>query len=228
MRLAALVSGGKDSIYAIYAARKEGHTIECILTMMSGRADSYMFHHPNASLTEVQAKLMGIPLIRGKTEGIKEEELKDLKKLIGSVKGKVEGIVTGALASNYQKSRIDAICKGLDLESLAPLWHRDPENYLNELLDNNFKVMITAVAAEGLDQSWLGRILDKKAIEDLKKLNKRCGLHMAFEGGEAETLVLDCPLFSKEMVVKKASLEWDGIRGTYTIESYELKSKPSH
>lgn len=228
MRLAALVSGGKDSIYAIYAAKKEGHTIGYILTMFPERTDSYMFHHPNASLAKVQAGLMGIPVITKTTKGIKEHELEDLKILIESVKDRVEGIVTGALASTYQKSRIDKICSGLGLESLAPLWQRDPEKYLHELLDNNFRIMITAVAAEGLDQSWLGRILDKKAIEDLKNLNKKCGLHMAFEGGEAETLVLDCPMFSKEIVIKKASTEWDGIRGTYTIESYELKSKPSH
>lgn len=228
MRLAALVSGGKDSIYAMYLAKKEGHTIEYILTMLPERTDSYMFHHPNAGLTEVQAGLMGIPVVTKATKGIKEDELKDLKTLIESVKDKVDGIVTGALASNYQKTRIENICSALGLESLAPLWHRDPEKYLHELLDNRFKIIITAAAAEGLDSSWLGRILDSKAIDDLKKLNAKCGLHIAFEGGEAETLVLDCPMFSKEIIVKKAATEWDGVRGTYNIESYKLRGKRSH
>ena len=225
MKLAALVSGGKDSIYAIHLAKKEGHTIECILSMLPKRQDSYMFHHPNAAMTKIQAGLMGIPIITKKTEGIKEKELADLKALIEEAKGSVDGLLTGAIDSNYQRTRIENICKDLGLKCISPLWHVDPEKYLNELVENRFKVMITGVAAYGLDETWLGRIIDKKAIQDLKNLSEKCKIHLAFEGGEAETFVLDCPLFSKEIAVKKAKPNWTGSSGTYIIQSYDLKDK---
>ncbi|MBU4245484.1 MAG: diphthine--ammonia ligase, partial [Nanoarchaeota archaeon] len=159
MKLAALISGGKDSIFAIYAMKQKGHEITYILTMMPARSDSYMFHHPNVHLTAMQADLMNIPQITGKTKGEKEKELKDLENLIATVKGKVDGIVTGALYSNYQKERIDAIAKKLGLKSEAPLWNIDLVKYWDLLLENKFEVVITAVAAEGLDKSWLGRKL---------------------------------------------------------------------
>ncbi len=217
MKLAALISGGKDSLYAVYLARKEGHDIRYLLSMKPRRSDSYMFHHPNIGLTEIQAKLMEIPLLVEETEGEKEKELKDLERLIFRVKSDVDGILSGALASNYQKERIDRICKKFGLESVSPLWHIDPEKYWRDLLTADFRIMITAISAEGLDESWLGRIIDEKAIDELKELNRKFRIHLGFEGGEAETLVLDCPMFKKEIRVVEAKKEWDGQSGTYIV-----------
>ena len=225
MKLAALISGGKDSLYAVYLAKKEGHDIRYLLSMMPERSDSYMFHHPNIELTGLQAELMGIPLLVEKTLGEKEEELKDLERLISRVKNEVDGILTGALASNYQKDRIDKICKKFSLESISPLWHIDPERYWRDLLNVGFKIMVTAVSAEGLEESWLGRIIDEKAINELKELNRKFKIHLGFEGGEAETLVLDCPMFRKKIEIVEAKKEWDGQRGTYVIKSTKLSEK---
>ncbi len=218
MKLAALVSGGKDSIFAIHAMKQKGHQITHIITMMPERADSYMFHHPNVHLTAIQAELMGIPQITGKTKGEKEKELKDLEELIEKVKGKVDGIVTGALYSNYQKERIDAIAKKLGMKNEAPLWNIDLVKYWEMLLENKFEVIITAVAAEGLGESWLGRIIDKKAVKELVEISKKNKINIAGEGGEFETFVLDCPLFSKRIEVVEAHKEWMGNSGIYVIE----------
>lgn len=218
MKLAALVSGGKDSIFAIYAMKHKSHEITHILTMMPARPDSYMFHHPNVHLTAMQAEIMGIPQITGKTKGEKEKELKDLEALIAKVKGKVDGIVTGALYSNYQKERIDTIAKKLGLKSEAPLWNMDLVKYWKMLLENKFEVIITAVAAEGLDESWLGRKIDKKAVKELVEISKKNKINIAGEGGEFETFVLDCPLFSKKIEIVEAHKEWKGNSGVYVIE----------
>lgn len=218
MKLAALVSGGKDSIFAMYAMKQKCHQITHILTMMPTREDSYMFHHPNVHLTAMQAELMGIPQIIGKTKGEKEKELKDLEALIAKVKGKVDGIVTGALYSNYQKVRIDAIAKKLGLKSEAPLWNIDLKHYWNLLLENKFEVIITAVAAEGLDESWLGRKIDEKAVSELIKISEKNKINIAGEGGEFETFVLDCPLFSKRIEIIEARKVWKGNSGVYNID----------
>ena len=202
MKLAALFSGGKDSMYALYRMLQQGHDVKYLVTFKPQRTDSYMFHHPCVELTELQAEAIGIKQIMVSTSGVKEKELEDLENVLEKIKGEIDGIVSGALASNYQKTRIDNICKKLGLESIAPLWDIDTERHWKNLLENGFKVMITSIAADGLDEKWLGRIVDKHAVEELKVIRDRFALHLGFEGGEAESFVLDCPLFKKRLAVE--------------------------
>ena len=227
MKLAALVSGGKDSIYAAYLASKK-HEIVCLVSFKSKRDDSYMFHIPNVHLVESQAKSMNLPLISVESSGIKEKELKDIERALKAAikEYKIEGVVSGALASNYQKERIDKICKKLKIESIAPLWHIDPEKYLNNLIKNNFEVIITQVAADGLDESFLGKKLDKNLIEKLKKINEKIGFHLGFEGGEAESLVLDCPMFKKRLEVEESEKHMESEHfGKLSISRIRLADK---
>ena len=204
MKFALLFSGGKDSVYSGYVAKKEGHELTCLISILSINKDSYMFHTPSIDQTKKQAEVMNVPLMIHKTSGIKEDELMDLEEAIKKAIEKygIEGIVTGALHSVYQASRIQKICDKLELECFNPLWHKDEIEYLNELLENKFKVIITAVAAYPLDKSWLGRIIDKDFIEDVKELKRKYKIHPAGEGGEFETFVLNCPLFNKPLEVK--------------------------
>ena len=171
---------------------------------------------------------MNLPLIFAESSGIKEKELKDIKKALQLAikKYKIEGVVSGALASNYQKERIDNICKELKIKSIAPLWHIEPKKYLKELIKDNFKVIIVGVAAEGLGESWLGRELNTEAIEELKILNNKVKFHLGFEGGEAETFVLDCPLFKKRLVVEEAEKRMESkYCGQYNIKKILLVDK---
>lgn len=211
MRLAALLSGGKDSLYAAYLAEKQGHEIKTIISIKSDNPESYMFHVPNVDLVKVQAEAMNIPLITKRTKGEKEKELDDLSAVIREVKEKhkIEGIVTGALASSYQKARIDNICKESGLQPMAPLWHADQEKYLHDLLRDGFSAVIVAVAAPPMDDKWLGRELNEDAIEDLVKLSRLHGISMVGEGGEFDTFVTDCPLFTKRIEILKTKKVWD-------------------
>jgi diphthine-ammonia ligase len=203
MKLAILFSGGKDSVYASYLAKQSGHELSCAIIIKSDNQDSYMFHTPSIEKAEKQVEVMGIPILIHNTKGKKEEELKDLSDAIGIAKEKygVEGVITGALHSEYQASRIGKVCEELGLESLNPLWHKDEIEYLNELIKSGFEVIITAVAAYPLDNSWLGRRIDHDFVEDSSKLKEKYKIHPAGEGGEFETFVLNCPLFSKGLKV---------------------------
>lgn len=204
MKLAVLFSGGKDSCYSAYLAKKQGHELVCLISIFSKNKESYMFHTPSIKKTKAQANVMNLPLIIKKTKGEKEKELKDLENIIAKAKKKykIDGIVTGALHSVYQASRIQKICDKLNLKCVNPLWHKDEIKYLNELLKNNFKIIITAVAAYPLGKTWLGREIDKKFIEEVKELKEKYKIHPAGEGGEFETFVLNCPLFSKSLKIK--------------------------
>ena len=226
MRLAALFSGGKDSTYALFLASKT-HEIKYLVTIFPESKESWMFHHPCIELTSLQAKAMRIEQIIQKTKGEKEKELEDLKKALERIKNEIDGVVSGAIQSEYQKTRIDRICKELKLKSLAPLWHRDAEQLLKEEIEEGFEIIMTGVFAEGLDESWLGRKIDLKTVEELKELKKKYGINLAGEGGEFETLVLDCPLFEKKIEILEAEKIWDGETnsGYLIVKSARLISK---
>lgn len=227
MKIAVLFSGGKDSTFALFKAMQE-HEIACLISIISDNPESYMFHTPNIHIVEMQAEAIDLPLIKAKTKGIKEDELRDLKRAIEKAKKKykIEGIVTGAVASRYQAERIQKICDDLSLKCINPLWGISQTQLLNEIVDSKFKVIITQIAAEGFNEAWLGREINKKTVKELEELNKKYGLSIAFEGGEAETLVVNAPFFKREIKIIKAKKLMDsGCSGYLKIEKAELIRK---
>lgn len=209
MKLAALWSGGKDSSYATFLEMKEGHEIKYLVSMFPERVDSYMFHRPCIELTVLQAEAFGIEQIIGKTKGEKEKELDDLRKILDGIKDEIDGIVSGAVASQYQKSRIEKICGELGLKSIAPLWQKDPEKILRDEIRAGFEIIFTGVFADGFDRNWLGRKIDEKAVNELVKLSEKKGISIAGEGGEYESLVINCPLFKKRIEILESEISWD-------------------
>ncbi|MBI5680750.1 MAG: TIGR00289 family protein [Methanobacterium sp.] len=226
MKTAILYSGGKDSTMALYKAIEEGHEVKYLISLVSDNPNSYMFHVPNIHITDLLAEAAEIPLIKKVTKGIKEEELGDLNEVLSDLKDKgIEAIYSGALFSVYQKSRIDKICRDLKLKSCAPLWHIDPLEYMEEIIDLGFEVIITSVSAEGFDESWLGRKIDRNVLDEIINLNKKNGIHIGFEGGEAETLVLDGPIFNKKIKIIESEKIWDRDNGHYLIKKALLVDK---
>lgn len=200
-KIGALFSGGKDSNLSLWLASREGKEISCLISLIPENKDSYMFQTPEVNFLKLQAIALDIPLLVTKTKGEKEKELVDLKKAIKFAKEKYQltGIVAGALYSVYQKERIEKICKELNLKLIAPLWHMKEEDEINLLLKNKFKFVICKIAAYGFSEKLLGKVIDKKDLEELKKLNKKYKVNIAGEGGEYETLVLDGPTFTHKI-----------------------------
>jgi diphthine-ammonia ligase len=227
MKAGVLFSGGKDSTYAAYLARKGGDELACLITLSPTRLDSYMFHYPNIRWTALQAEAMHLPQVTLETKGVKEEELADLKKAVEAAKRdySIEGVYTGALASVYQKSRVERICDELNVKAVSPLWQIDPISHLNNIVAAGFEVIMTGVAALGLDESWLGRALDKDAIRDLARLHAKYGVNPGLEGGEGETFVLDCPLFDRRIDMTSSRKHWKRDAGYLEIIDARLVAK---
>jgi ABC transporter with metal-binding/Fe-S-binding domain ATP-binding protein len=201
--------------------------LACLVTLFPKSDMSYMFHFPDLRWTSLQAEAIGVPQLSAQTEGVKEEELADLKSALGEAKSQfgLQGIYTGALASVYQKTRVEKICQGLSLQCVSPLWGVDPEAHLRRLVAAEFSVIMVSVSALGLDESWLGRSLDAGAIDELVKLGKKFKFHVGLEGGEGETFVLDAPFFSKRIEVLSSTKHWKGDSGSLEITSASLVSK---
>jgi ABC transporter with metal-binding/Fe-S-binding domain ATP-binding protein len=204
MKCAVLFSGGKDSTYAAFLTKKFDNEITCLISIISENPESYMFHTPSISKVKKQAKVMNLPIIIQKTKGVKEEELKDLEYVIkkAKIKYKIEAVVTGAVESAYQASRVQKICDNINLECFNPLWQKDPEEQWDDLLENGFEIIIIGIAAEGMKKEFLGKKINREMINKLKEIKNKYRIHLTFEGGEAETFVLNCPLFSKELIVQ--------------------------
>ena len=226
MKLAALFSGGKDSTYAIYLAKKLSHSGDVLLTLYPHSSESHLLHHPNIKFTSLQAESMKIPqLIEEISSTDTKAEFEKLDKLITRAKENysIEGIVHGGILSKYQKDNFSSICEKNNLEIISPLWNTKPESYMKKLLEENFEYIISSVSSDGLNDSWLGQIIDKNRLETLEKLQKKFGFNLNFEGGEAETFVINCPLFEKSLFIQDSSTEWDGYRGRFEILDVKLK-----
>lgn len=223
LHVAALVSGGKDSALALHRALKQGYKVKYLVTMIPQRSDSWMFHYPNIHLADFLAEAVGIPLVKGETSGVKEIELEDLKRLLADLQ--VDGVVTGAIMSQYQKKRIDRICQELNLKSIAPLWHENPQKLLTEMADLKFEVLIVGVYAYGFDVTWLGRKINQKTISDLTKLSKKYKISVVGEGGEYETLVLDAPFFKKRIQLVQTEKIWENHSGYLLVKKAKLIEK---
>lgn len=194
-----------------------------LVSIFPERSDSYMYHTPNIELTCIQAEATGFPHITSRSSGIKEEEVEDLEAAVKPLD--IDGLVSGAVASEYQRSRIVLISEKLGLRSITPLWHKDPLIYLNDMINRDFNIIFTGVYALGFNKNWLGRRLDEYALKELLELNKNYGVNLSGEGGEYETLVLDAPFFKKAIKIIKSEKFWENDSGYLAIKQAKLIEK---
>ncbi|WP_132057488.1 diphthine--ammonia ligase [Halorussus amylolyticus] len=234
-RWVSLFSGGKDSSWALYRALESGLDVARLVTVHP-EGDSYMYHVPATELAGLAAESVGIELVEVEPDDFEAEsadesgaqgdaELRPLEAALGEVDadlpGGLAGVTAGAVESEYQTSRIEAMCDRLDADLFAPLWQEDPRELADAMLDAGFEISIVRVAAYGLDESWLGRTLDAEALAELEALNESHGVHILGEGGEFETLVTDGPHMDRAIELEYGT-EWDGSRGTIRVEDARL------
>jgi len=230
---------------------KQGHEIACLVTVVSGSRESYMYHVPAIGMTELMAEAIGVPRFVIHTEGEKEKELEPLRRALATMAVKrkgtdgktsgqdpgrwtpgdagdgtwIEGIVSGAVESEYQRSRLAGICEELGIECLTPLWHTQTEDFLTELVGSGYEIMISGVFAHGLDESLLGKIIDEGIIEKFRVLNRQYRVSMVGEGGEFETAVLAAPFYRKRVVVDEMERVWERDSGYVVVKRAHLEDK---
>ncbi|MEM2874404.1 MAG: diphthine--ammonia ligase [Candidatus Hadarchaeales archaeon] len=225
MRVSALCSGGKDSAYALWLAMKAGHEVIEILTVVPQREDSWMYHTANIWMIDMFGECAGLPLRKVGGGESREDELSGLIRALGETDA--EAVVSGAIASRYQRSAIERACSETGLKPLFPIWGRDPSDVLREIVREGFEALITLVAAEGLGPEWLGRRIDMRCVEELERISRKFGINVSGEGGEYESLVTDAPFFRKRIEVEDAERIWNsaGGRGLFSIKRAKVVNK---
>jgi ABC transporter with metal-binding/Fe-S-binding domain ATP-binding protein len=214
-RVVVLFSGGKDSSYALARADEEyGGGVDTLVSV-EAREASLMYHVPAVELTSLLAEAAG------KEHAVYEEgddSTEPLREAVAELEPDVVGV--GAVASEYQMSRVEGVCEEFGTETYAPLWNADPEEALREVTDE-FEVVVTAVAADGMDETWLGRTLDERALEDLIALRDEYGVHPMGEGGEFETVAVAGPHMDGRLSLEYEK-DWDGVRGSVRVTEAEI------
>ncbi|MDO5837831.1 MAG: diphthine--ammonia ligase [Methanomassiliicoccales archaeon] len=225
MRLAALYSGGKDSTFATYLAHQMGHEISFLVNIVPMDKASWIFHTPNLSIVPKMAEAMDIPLISVVSDGTEEGDMDALKDALEGLD--IDGVVVGALWSDYQWDRMNRVLGELDLIMLAPLWRKDQDMVYDEMVSAGIDAIIVGVFAEGLDEGWLGRHIDNASKDELKILRSRYGISIMGEGGEYESMTLDSPMFKKRLVINSSNKNVKKGVGTLDVTDVILEDKTS-
>jgi ABC transporter with metal-binding/Fe-S-binding domain ATP-binding protein len=225
LKFAGLFSGGKDSVFSILKSVRAGHELSCIIIMHPKNDESLLYHYPNHHILPKVAGALEVPIIEIKCGGTdKKTEINRLYDGIHQAitQFEIRGLCHGCIHSDFQMNIFQQAADKFNIELLSPLWKIDTETYYNTLFRDNFEIILTRVAANGLDDSWLGKAITPITLKNLKFLSKKFGFNLDFEGGEAETLVLNCPLYKKRIITRSSGCQWDGIRGIFEISDVEL------
>ncbi len=223
MRLAAMYSGGKDSTFAMYLAQQMGHEIACLVTVRPEDSASWIFHTPNLSVVPKMAEAMGMELVTVSSDGTEEGDMEAMRSVLSGLD--VDGIVVGALWSDYQWDRMNLICGDLGLVVLAPLWRKDQDTVYDEMVSAGIEAVIAGVFAEGLDAGWLGRRLDADTKKQLAALRGRYGISIMGEGGEYESMTLDSPMHVKRLRIESSEKRMERDAGTLHVTAVSLEDK---
>ncbi len=214
MKTLALLSGGKDSFLSAQIAMEQGYDVAAALTVIPEEF-SLMFHYPNAAKAEMVASLLGVPWATTSESEFAETIEKYVKQGFGA-------ITVGAIASEYQKTRVERLCTKLGIMSFIPLWRKEQMFILKELQLRGIKAMIVSVSAEGFNENDLGRIIDEDYIGELEKKNSRYGINVSGEGGEYETFVVSARGMG-ELEIVESSKVWEGSHGYLLLKSVRKK-----
>lgn len=200
-----------------------GNNIKVLCSLRPADKDSLLFHTPNIDIIKVYESLYEIPVIV--IQGSGDEEV-DLFELMKECKGfGIRGIVTGALASDFQRMKFLKLADELDLKLISPLWKKNQEYYLRWLISDGFLYIITKISTFGLPIKYLGVPITRKETEEIIALAKKYGFNPAFEGGEAETLVLDAPLMKRRMEVEGKIVKESEYVAYYEINNIKTYDK---
>ncbi len=220
MRLASLYSGGKDSTFSLYLEEQMGHDVPYLVNVMPEDSASWIFHTPNLAVVPLMAEAMGKELITAPSSGTEEGDMEGLRNALDGLD--VEGVITGAVWSDYQWDRMNLVCNDLGLKVFSPLWRKDQDLVMDAFLQSGIKAIIVGCYAEGLGKEWLGRVIDQDAVDELKRIREKTGISIMGEGGEYESMTISSPMHSHPLEIVESEIVWKRDNGTLNVKSARL------
>jgi ABC transporter with metal-binding/Fe-S-binding domain ATP-binding protein len=201
----------------MYLAEQSGHEVPILVNVVPEDSASWIFHTPNLNVVPAMAEAMGKRLVTAGSTGSEEGDMEGLRRALEGLD--IDGVVTGAVWSDYQWDRMNLVCGDLGLKVVSPMWRKDQDMLLESMIDSGIVAIVVGCYAEGFDESWLGRRLDMDALRDLRKLRDRYGISVMGEGGEYESMTLDSPMHSHPLAIKECEKIWKRNEGTLRVSS---------
>ncbi len=220
MRLASLYSGGKDSTFSLYLEEQMGHDVPYLVNVMPDDSASWIFHTPNLNVVPLMAQAMDKELVTARSTGTEEGDMEGLTNALDGLD--VDGVITGAVWSDYQWDRMNLVCHDLGLKVFSPLWRKDQDLVMDAFLQSGIKAIIVGCYAEGLGQEWLGRVIDQQAVDELKRIREKTGISIMGEGGEYESMTISSPMHSHPLEIVESEVVWKRDNGTLNVKSARL------
>ncbi|HTW39817.1 MAG TPA: diphthine--ammonia ligase [Thermoplasmata archaeon] len=224
MTVTALVSGGKDSVYAAYLADTQGRTVDELVVLRPSDPESMMFHTPNLDLVALQAEAWGKSYRSVEVAGA--DEGAELAALEQAIEGGTGWVVAGAIASSYQWSRLLAVAGRVGRPVYTPLWRKDPARVVQEEISAGLDIRLVHLAAEPLSEELLGRRLDSEMLREIEFRSARLRrTNVAGEGGEYESLVVDAPFFRSRIELDRVERRVEGSTSRLRVHDAHLAPK---
>lgn len=222
MKVVASWSGGKDSCYAYFLAKEQGHQVLSLLTMMMNEEKSN-FHMIPTGILDAQAKALGVPILK-KTSTPQTYE-RDFKAALTEFKKKgAEALVTGDIyeVAGHEEGWLARILREVGLQAVKPLWMGDTKKIYLDYLKTGLQATVVRTNRE-LSLDWLGRVLDRKFYDDILKLP---GVDPCGEGGEYHTVITDGPAFTQKIVIEESEKKrLESGFGYLEIKKYKVVKK---
>ena len=223
MKIAVSWSGGKDSAFALYLAKQQGHEVVNLLTMMVS-AEKSVFHLIRSAILDAQADAMGIHMIKKEVSNETYEDA--FKKVLAELNAQgVEGLVTGDICevAGHEDGWLKRVCCEMGLKPIRPLWLGDTKQIFLDYINAGFKATVVRTNLNKLGVEWLGRVLDRSFYDEILKLDNvdPCG-----ERGEYHTIVTDGPCFKKKIeIIEAQKHKLDNNFGYLEIKEFVVKHK---
>jgi len=221
MRLASLYSGGKDSTFSLYIMEQMGHDVPYLVNIRPEDDASWIFHTPNLDVVPLMAESMGKELVTASSSGTEEGDMDGLRRALEGLD--VDGIITGAVWSDYQWDRMNHVCNDLGLKVMSPLWRKDQDLLMDAFLDSGIRAIIVGCYAEGLGEEWLGREINAESVKELKELRRKFGISIMGEGGEYESMTIDSPMHSGPIEIVESDRVWKRNNGLLNVRSARIR-----
>lgn len=209
MQVAILYSGGKDSNMALRYALKKGWKVKALIAVKPKDSEAYLWHYPTVEWTLLQSSALNIPLFLVKSsKNGPAEEARELEKVLSRLQ--IGALIFGGVG--LQKTQINEVRKVADkfgVKVIVPYENFSSEELLHATVKSGFDIMITEVAADGLDESWLGKKLTVQNLKEFLQLSKKFGFDPLGEGGQYNTFILDAPFFKRKISIDDFEKVWD-------------------
>ncbi|HEY8648174.1 MAG TPA: diphthine--ammonia ligase [Candidatus Limnocylindria bacterium] len=189
-------SGGKDSALALMRARARGLAVTRLINIYDPATDRVRFHATRRELIQAQADAIGIDL---DARGVAWESYEPafIELLAGLKAEGFRGVVFGDIHLADVRAWYEDRVRAAGLEHVEPIWGDPPARLVAEFVASGSRAVITCVDLPKLNESWLGRIIDERFLQDIGRLP----VDPAGENGEYHSFTFAGPLF-------KAPVRW--------------------